>query len=95
MKTIIVIAGSYREFIDFCYHIKITPMYDVGKNNGIDIHSHGQYCIINNIKYLYSRDPDKLLGIEIGTEYILHGTFILNPCYEHEILNRFKRIDHD
>ncbi len=90
MKTIIVIAGSYRLFIDFCYHIKIAPMYDVGKNKGVDVHAHGQYCIINDIKYLYSRDPEKLRVIEIGTEYILLDTD--NQCYNHEVLTRFKRI---
>lgn len=94
MKTVIVISGSYREFIDFCYHIKISPMYDVGKNKCLDAHAHGQYCIIDDIKYLYSRDTEKLRGIERGTEYILHGFYQNNPCFAHKVLHRFREIEH-
>ncbi len=92
VKTVIVICGNYRLFIDFCYHIKIAPMYDVGKNKGVDVHSHGQYCIIDDVKYMYSRDPEKLRGIDRGTEYILLDKD--NPCYGHDVLTRFKRIEH-
>ncbi len=94
MRTIIVISGTYSEFVDFIYSMKVAPLYDINKNDAPDFNRHGAYAIIGDIKFLYSRSPEKLWGIERGTEVILTGAYENNDVYKDPVITRFRKIDY-
>jgi len=88
MKKIIVIARNLQEFKDFV--IKTGRLrkekFKLSLVNGT--------VEFKDFKFLYSNDPERLRGIERGTEYFFTGNQDHLIWGNHPVLERFKKIDH-
>ena len=88
MKTIIVIARNLQEFKDFV--IKTGRLrkekFKLSLVNGT--------VEFKDFKFLYSNDPERLRGIERGTEYFFTGNQDQDTWHNNPVLERFKKIDH-
>jgi hypothetical protein len=81
-----VVTQDYNQFWDYIESVQHLYTKTINKVQGI--------ALIDDTRYFYASDPEKLYGLEIGTEYILFGNYRDNKCFQHGVMSRFKKIDH-